>query len=285
MKKIYLATFALLTSSVTWAQDNAVATANSNTATNNDWLLMTAISLLVFVCILMLVVIFQVTTIIQLVLLKEEKGAEKSLLGMWWQRVDRSLTDAIPLEKEETIMFKHSYDGIHELDNHLPPWWLYLFYGTVVFSIVYMINYHVLESAPLSTEEYNIEVAEAQKQIEAYQKTVAANLNETNVTMVKDDASINSGKDLFVKNCATCHGQVGEGGTGPNLTDAYWIHGGTINDVFKTVKYGVPKQGMIAWQKKLTAKDMQNVSSYIITLQGTNPPNAKEPQGEKMKEK
>ncbi|TAF67559.1 MAG: cytochrome oxidase subunit III [Cytophagales bacterium] len=246
---------------------------------------MTAISLLVFVCILMLVVIFQVTTIIQLVLLKEEKGAEKSLLGMWWQRVDRSLTDAIPLEKEETIMFKHSYDGIHELDNHLPPWWLYLFYGTVVFSIVYMINYHVLESAPLSTEEYNIEVAEAQKQIEAYQKTVAANLNETNVTMVKDDASINSGKDLFVKNCATCHGQVGEGGTGPNLTDAYWIHGGTINDVFKTVKYGVPKQGMIAWQKKLTAKDMQNVSSYIITLQGTNPPNAKEPQGEKMKEK
>ena len=76
-----------------------------------------------------------------------------------------------------------------------------------------------------------------------------------------------------------CHGQKGEGLVGPNFADEYWIHGGGIKNVFKVIKYGVPDKGMIAWQAQLKPADMQKVGSYILTLQGTNPPNPKAPQG------
>ena len=91
---------------------------------------------------------------------------------------------------------------------------------------------------------------------------------------------MNEGKAIYAKSCATCHGAEGQGNVGPNLTDNYWIHGGTINDVFLTIKQGVPQKGMIPWEKQLTPLQIQQVASYIISLKGTNPPNPKEPQGE-----
>jgi cytochrome c oxidase cbb3-type subunit 3 len=105
-------------------------------------------------------------------------------------------------------------------------------------------------------------------------------IDENSVELSLDAGDIASGKEIFITKCAACHGQQGEGGVGPNFADKYWIHGGDINSLFKTIKYGVPSKGMISWQSQLSPKEMQQVSSFIITLEGTNPPNQKEPQGE-----
>ena len=198
----------------------------------------------------------------------------------FWDRVYKRWTDAVPVEKEQDVMLDHDYDGIKELDNSLPPWWVAMFYITIGFAVVYMTYYHFTDAGPGSAEEYEMEMERAEKAVQAYLATQANLVDETNVTALTDAAELESGKNIFDANCAACHGMLGEGGVGPNMTDNYWIHGGDIKDVFKTVKYGVPEKGMIAWKAQLSASDMHKVSSYILTLQGTNPPNAKEPQGD-----
>ncbi|MBD0256771.1 MAG: c-type cytochrome, partial [Cytophagales bacterium] len=130
--------------------------------------------------------------------------------------------------------------------------------------------------------EYVAEVALAERQIAEYKKTVAAGLDENTAKLVTDPKALETGKTLFAQNCQACHGAAGEGGVGPNLTDAYWMHGGTVGEVFKTIKYGVPEKGMIAWQQKLKPEEIQDVTGYILSLQGSNPSGAKEPQGEKV---
>jgi cytochrome c oxidase cbb3-type subunit 3 len=197
-----------------------------------------------------------------------------------WNWLDRQLTDAVPLEQEATVMTDHEYDGIRELDNNLPPWWKYGFYFTIVFGFVYMFNYHISHSSPLQSQEYQKEMADAELMKKEHLKEVGSNIDETNVTLLTDAASMSSAKEIFIGNCAACHGQAGEGGVGPNLTDPNWINGGGILNVFKTIKYGVPAKGMIAWQAQLKPEAMQKVASYILALQGTNPANPKDPQGE-----
>jgi len=205
------------------------------------------------------------------------------------------LTRSVPIEKEATIQFEHEYDGIRELDNVLPPWWLWMFYATIVFSIIYLVHYHI---SPIKAFEnigfigpgvgqeelYKMEMEQAEKEKQAYLAQMANKVNEENVTALTDPAEIAEGKNIFLTNCATCHGKEGQGGAGPNLTDDYWLHGGGIKNVFKTIKYGVPQKGMIAWETQLSPKQIQQVASYILTLRGTNPPGAKEPQGELWKE-
>jgi len=192
------------------------------------------------------------------------------------------LTNVVPVEKEQDILFDHEYDGIRELDNSLPPWWVYMFYITIGFAVVYMTYYHFTDMGLSQQEQYEMEMEEAQERIQAYLSRQTAQVDETNVEMIEDESQLAMGKTLYETNCVACHGIMGEGGVGPNLTDEYWIHGGTIKDVFKTIKYGVPEKGMISWQAQLRPKDMHQVSSYIMTLVGTNPPNGKEPQGEKI---
>lgn len=199
-----------------------------------------------------------------------------------WSRLYKKLTQVVPVEKEEDILFDHEYDGIRELDNSLPPWWVYMFYITIIFAGVYMTYYHFTDAGLSQEEAYQKEMEQAEEAVQAYLARQASSVDETNVEMLEDDNQIAMGKTLFETNCAACHGMMGEGGVGPNLTDEYWIHGGTIKDVFRTIKYGVPEKGMIAWQAQMRPKDMHQVSSYIMTLVGTNPPNAKEPQGEKV---
>lgn len=199
-----------------------------------------------------------------------------------WDQLYKRLTKVVPVEKEEDIMFEHEYDGIRELDNSLPPWWVYMFYITIVFAVAYMTYYHFTGAGLSQEEQYAQEMQEAEEAVKAYLARQGGKVDETNVTMVSAENELALGKTMYETNCAACHGMMGEGGVGPNLTDEYWIHGGSIQDVFKTIKYGVPEKGMISWQAQLRPKDMQRVSSYIMTLQGTSPPNAKEPQGEKV---
>jgi len=191
---------------------------------------------------------------------------------------NKYITNSTPIEKEHEILLDHEYDGIRELDNRVPPWFNFLFYGTILFSIIYLIQYHVIGSGNVQQDEYMAEVREANLQKEILLKTGAL-LDENSVKFVKDAGSLSNGKDIFLKNCASCHANDGGGLVGPNLTDKYWIHGGGIQNVFKTIKYGVPAKGMISWQTQLNPTQMQEVASYILTLEGTEPAAPKAPEG------
>ncbi|MBK7665952.1 MAG: c-type cytochrome [Sphingobacteriaceae bacterium] len=190
------------------------------------------------------------------------------------------LNDAVDVEKEAEILMDHDYDGIKELDNNLPPWWKYGFYLTIVVAIVYMIHYHGAKTGSLQAKEYADEVKAAEIAIAETMKNSASNVDEGSVKMLTAEVDLTTGKNLFVTSCAACHGQLGEGGVGPNLTDDYWVHGGSIVDIFKTVKYGWPDKGMKAWKEDLSPMQMAQVTSFIKSLRGTNPPKGKEKQGD-----
>lgn len=192
--------------------------------------------------------------------------------------------DAVPIDREEEILSHHDFDGIRELDNRLPPWWVNMFILTVIWAGIYMYYYHWGGNGPSSSEEYKIEMEQAKKQQAVALAGKANAVDESNVVALTESSALGEGELIFKNTCAACHGQKGEGTVGPNMTDEYWIHGGGIKNIFKTIKYGVPDKGMISWQSQLKPADMQKVASYILTLKGTNPPNPKAPQGTIWKE-
>jgi cytochrome c oxidase cbb3-type subunit 3 len=156
-----------------------------------------------------------------------------------------------------------------------------MFYVSIVYSVFYIGYQHFSDYGMSSEEEYNQEMDVAQASINAYLAGQASVVDENSVVALSDDEALSNGKFIYQLNCVVCHLESGAGLVGPNLTDEYWIHGGSVKDVFRTIKYGVPEKGMIAWGTQLRPAEIQNVSSYILTLVGTNPPNPKEPQGEK----
>ena len=274
---------------------------------------------------------------------------------------------------EKDVLLDHNYDGIQELDNDLPPWWLWMFYISIIWSVLYMIHYHVIGSGDLSAVEYEkemnpqweetvtardfsigyhspfyktgeevtpllrVQIALAQEKeaaLLAAQKmetagilkvedisfadiiqaamrvatsadleklqnafpgiyaayeaaetgtpTIAEAKPVSDLEPLTDAASLTAGESIFITNCATCHGKLGEGGIGPNMTDNYFIHGPTMNDMIKVINAGVPAKGMISWRGILKDDQIEQVASFITTLRGTNPPNAKTPQGDKV---
>ena len=185
-----------------------------------------------------------------------------------------------PIEEEAEIILDHNYDGIKELDNSLPPWWLYGFYVTIIFGVVYMIRYHVL-GADDQFVEYEIEYAEAAKAIEEYKKTAKDLVDVNTVELLTDAGDLNAGKKIFEVNCVACHMADGGGGIGPNLTDEYWILGGGIKNVFNTISEGGRSgKGMIAWKASLKPSEMAQVASYVLQFQGTTAANPKKAEGE-----
>ncbi len=202
----------------------------------------------------------------------EAAKAEPSLLDKF--------NASVPLEKEAEIMMDHEYDGIRELDNDLPPWWKYGFYITIFVSIIYMGYYHIWRSGKLQDAEYNEQMAQAKIEMEEYRKNASNLVDENNITLITDATSLESGKKVYIENCMACHGKNAEGGVGPNLTDDYWLHGGSLKDIFKSIKYGWPEKGMKSWEQDLGARQIHEITSYIKSLRGTNPANAKEKQGE-----
>ncbi|MEO9967074.1 MAG: cbb3-type cytochrome c oxidase N-terminal domain-containing protein [Reichenbachiella sp.] len=249
---------------------------------------MIVISLVLVVMIVVLIVAFYLLSILRVMVREDglrrakEKGVPFVEEPGMWSKFYASLTDAVPIEQESTVELDHNYDGIRELDNHLPPWWTYMFYASIVFAVVYMFMYHISGSLPLQTEEYEIAMAKAQSNMKTAE--AGSSIDESNIVFTDDPAVLNSGKIVYERNCIACHKAGGEGGIGPNLTDDYWLHGGSIQDVYNTIKNGVPDKGMIAWGDVLSPSKMNDVTSYIQTLRGTNPDNAKAPQGELYKE-
>ena len=194
----------------------------------------------------------------------------RALKSVYTSIAPKSTGKAIPLDE--------SHDGITELDNLIPPWFDYLFGGTVIFALIYLLNYHVWQSSPLPQAEYAEEVAAADLS-RRVRMASEGTINEDDLAVLADEASVKAGQEKFLRNCITCHGTHAEGIVGPNLTDQYWIHGGGIKNVYSTIKNGVPEKGMISWKLVFTPKEIQQIASYVLSLQGSNPPNAKKPEG------
>lgn len=253
--------------------------------------------------------------------------------------------------KEKNVFTDHEYDGIEELDNDLPRWWLYLFYVTIVFAFVYMVYYHATDLGYSSEEKYEREmnpewvrsetkppapsygfrspwkrddveitpklltqfqdfigedisfeelITEAKRRATADQfaildeafpgetvqrpaETKAVERVEEIITPLMDEVALSKGAEIYKVNCAVCHGSEGQGLIGPNFADQYWIHGGSMNDIVRLINVGVPAKGMIPWDKTLSPDQIIQVSSFIISLEGTDPQNQKPPEGDLYK--
>jgi len=268
------------------------------------------------------------------------------------------------MAKKEDILLDHDYDGIKEYDNDMPPWWVWLFYLSIVFSVVYLVYYTFTDLGPTQAEEYMMEInpnwvraseleeesgliyhspfysarfevtprvieqfseyvgpkitadnliieamrrADDQKlsklqasfpelweqfsaaggtvmqtPVVAESPVVTPAVDEPKIESLTSDLDMAAGKDIYDKNCMSCHMAGGGGGIGPNFTDDYWIHGAGMNNMIRTINNGVPAKGMISWRGILSEKQIQQVSSYILTLHETNPPKPKAPQGNKV---
>ena len=207
--------------------------------------------------------------------LSPAKEKELKRKGEVWEK----LLSLKPLSAEKELLIQHEYDGIQELDNPTPAWFMYLFYGTIIFAIGYLLNYHVFHTGQLQYDEYKTEMAQADAAHKLFLSKAANRVDENTVKLVTNPAVIASGQAIFKTNCVACHGDHAQGIVGPNLTDDYWLHGDKIGDLFKTVKYGVLTKGMPAWEKVLSPKQISDVTNYVKSLKGTNPANPKAPQG------
>ncbi len=176
-------------------------------------------------------------------------------------------------------LLDHDYDGIQEYDNPMPGWWKWLFYITIMWSAIYLvgINMGYLPS-------YEDDLADGQAELQAMRdqhQQESPSVDATFLAEAADDsAKVDQGAQVYSTTCASCHGQNGEGLIGPNLTDEYWIHGGSLSEIYSVVKGGVTENGMPAWEGPLSQDEMVAVVAYVDSIQGSDPAGAKEPEGE-----
>ena len=205
---------------------------------------------------------------------------ESSKLAALWQKMDaRFFTKAVSVEQEADILLDHDYDGIKELDNALPPWWKYGFYITIGIALVYLLNFHVFGIGLNPTQEYNTEMENARIAKEVYEAGNKDKIDEEHVLLADADG-IKAGKTLCEANCVACHLKDAGGNVGPNLTDDYWLHKGSLNDIYNTIKVGYPDKGMQSWNSQFSPKEISYLASYIKTLRGTKPATPKAQQGD-----
>jgi cytochrome c oxidase cbb3-type subunit III len=282
-------TFFLLVSQTSFANDTDTKSAVTvipnygGLSATNFYMFVTVIAVEV---IAILFLVFSIKRIYaELLPQKETDPFKVSKLKKWWLRIDKKIfTKAIPLEKEADIMLDHDYDGIKELDNALPPWWKYGFIFTIAVACIYLLNFHVFGTGLNPTEEYAEEIKKAKIENEIFEAKNKDKIDESKVPM-EDAAGIAIGQQLFEANCVACHLKGGAGSqdpvsVGPNLTDDYWLHKGSLNDIYTTIKNGYPDKGMQAWNTKFNPKEMSRLASYIKSIRGTKTPNAKLPQGD-----
>lgn len=211
---------------------------------------------------------------------EQQEVVKKDKQFGWIKAKYKELLGSKPIEHEGEIVLDHNYDGIKELDNNLPPWWVYMFYATILFAVVYLVRYEIFNDTN-QIEEYDIAVAEAKLEIEEYKRTAKDLVDVNTVELLTEANDLNAGKTIFAANCVACHKVDGGGGIGPNLTDDYWILGGGIKNVFNTISEGGRDgKGMVAWKTDLKPAEMAQVASYVLSFHGTTPAEPKEPEGE-----
>lgn len=223
---------------------------------------------------------FSIKRIYQELLPETAAAAKTSRLREWWSLLDKKFfTRAVAVEQEADVLLDHDYDGIKELDNALPPWWKYGFIITIVIAFVYLGYFHAFGSGKNPTEEYAAEIEKATIEKEIYEANNKDKVDENNVPMA-DAAGIKAGQIIYETNCVACHVKDGGGNVGPNLTDDYWIHKGSLNDIYKTIKIGYPEKGMQSWDKQFSPKEISQIASYVKSLRGIKPAAPKVPQGD-----
>jgi cytochrome c oxidase cbb3-type subunit 3 len=296
MKKLVLLISGVLPPSSSFAQET-VATEKSflSDPFGHPMLPYFAVFALLFISIVLVAVVgLYVLKVLRILNEQAEKEKAQKLGNVyvpspaWWATFTQKMNASVPVEQEKEIELHHTYDGIKELDNHLPPWWKWLFYGTIAWAVVYIIVFHFSSTLPLSLEEYHHEIAVAEEQAKQRKASQPAEeaIDEGKLEFTNDATIIEKGKGVFAANpCGSCHRNDGGGNTiGPNLTDEYWIHGGDIKSVFNTIKNGAVDKGMPAWGKAMSPQELRDLTFYVLSLQGTNPPNGKAPQGEPFKQ-
>lgn len=271
----------MLSSSVAWGQE-----ATSNSAANAFWegtfakiLVITAAVVIIAALIAVLNMFYSMMKMQQMQWMKEqgmtyEEASEQIRKESGWQRLMKKMTSSVEVEHEEDILLDHAYDGIHELDNKLPPWWVALFYITISFALVYMTIYHWSGNDWSSHKEFVEDVERGEAEVAAYLESQGGAITAETAEYRTDESSLSIGENIFKTNCVACHGPNGQGnGTAPNLTDDFWRHGCDFSNIFNTINNGVPSKGMISWGPILGASQVEKVASYVKSLAGSNPPN------------
>jgi cytochrome c oxidase cbb3-type subunit 3 len=184
-----------------------------------------------------------------------------------------------PPDARDPLLLDHEYDGIQEYDNPLPRWWLWIFYATIAYSVLYWFNVPGIGigAGRIAQYEADMAVVEAQRAEAAASHPGAT--EESLAALAEDDSTVAAGRTVFGQMCASCHGPDGGGVIGPNLTDAHWIHAGTALAIHTTITEGVPAKGMPAWGTMLRPDQVDAVTAYVLTLRGTTPSNPKAPEG------
>lgn len=226
-------------------------------------------------------VMYQMMTPEQKKQLEEVTSVDISLTKRpWFKNLMKKLTRSEPIENESFLLLDHDYDGIKELDNKLPPWWLYLFYGCIFFGAIYLVRYEIMGGDNQETE-LRKEMAQAKIDVAKYMLTAPDQMSEEKVTKLTEPADLAKGKAIFTTNCVACHRADAGGQIGPNLTDDHWLFGGSIKNVFHTITNGGRDgKGMISWKATLKPTEIQQVASYVLSLQGSNPKDPKAPDGD-----
>lgn len=287
-KMVTMIAFCLLSSAV-FAGETAAAPV-AETVTSYSGLSATTFYILVSIITLELIVLVVLVTQLK-ALLAKDKPLETAVIAIpaeasvpswkkWWSKANSFR----PIHEEHNYTLDHNYDGIQELDNNLPKWWLYGFYVCILFAIIYIYRFHVSHTGLSSEQEYATAVMKADIEKEEYLKKSANKVDENTVTLITDASALAEGKKLFTSTCAACHGPEAGGVVGPNLTDDYWLHKGGVKDIFKTIKYGVPEKGMKSWKDDLSPTQIAQLASFIKSIRGTKPANPKEPQGDLYKD-
>ncbi|MBL1280936.1 MAG: c-type cytochrome [Fluviicola sp.] len=209
-----------------------------------------------------------------------EEQKKKTLTKRQKRKMNSVLMDIVPIEDEKSILLEHEYDGIKELDNNLPPWWVWMFWATIIFGVIYIFNYHILGTGDLQIAEYDKEMIVEQEKVDTYLAEQGMQIDESNVTLMEDESDLVTGKSLFEVNCISCHGPNGGGTIGPNLTDNTWIYGYNIVDVFTTVKNGT-KNAMPEHASKLNPIELQQVASFVLSMPEAT---GKSPEGDIIEE-
>jgi cytochrome c oxidase cbb3-type subunit III len=279
--KVLLPLAILLSAQSAFAQDAAVAAAAE--PVSYTWLILMVIAVEVSV-----IAILGMQTIRILKMASNEVAeseahpmAAKVQKESWIQAIWVKMNSLRPMEEEADLDTGHSYDGIRELDNITPPWFTAAFVASIIFAIIYLWVFHVSKTAPHQIEEYERVMAQAELDKQAFLATQANSVDENTVEYLAAASDLAAGKKVFDNSCAVCHKEDMGGSVGPNLVDEYWIHGGSVKDVFALIKYGAQDKGMMPWKDELTPLQIAQVSSYILSRQGETPSGARDPQGEK----
>ena len=292
-KIVLLPLFVLLSTASVWAQNTTAPKTFWDDPFTHPNLQLYMVGVLGFITFIMVIVVTLYAFKIVKIFAEEAEKERAKRLGIvykptpgWWETTWQRANAMVPLTEEKSIEMDHDFDGIRELDNNLPPWWKMLFVATVIWSVIYIGVYHVFNSLPLSLGEYENEITQAEEQARIFRASQpTAVIDENTLIFTEDAAIIAKGKAVFEGSCIACHRMDGGGNAiGPNLTDAYWLHGGGIKNVYVTIKNGVVEKGMPAWGKSMSPQDVRDVSFYVLSIQGTNPKEAKAAQGVEYKE-